>query len=90
MRERRGQKIVDRLEYDTVMLEYGVPFPSIPYRKMAEFLNDGSVDEVVTVNKAVDIVEAEAKEGRFGAFVTSDLVKGGNILFEVWVWDNEN
>lgn len=89
MPERKGQNIIKRLEYDDIVLEYGVPFQTIPYKLVSSNLIGGDIDEQTSINNAADIVEAEAREGRFGAFVTSQTIED-KILIEVWAWDNEN
>ncbi len=82
----KEQRIQDRLKWDErLWLEYGRPLEAIPYREIAQFLDDGSEPDSV-LHQACQIVEKEKDKGRPRAFVTSEYDGDFNLLYRVWGW----
>ena len=83
---RKERRIQDQIETDArILLEYGVPLDTIPYKKIWE-KTDPDYSQDVT-NEAADIVEKETREGRPGAFVIRLMLDNeGTDNVEVWGW----
>jgi len=80
-----AENIHRRLEFDKrTSLEYGVPFKTIPYKKIRSLTDDLSDSETIDL-QAADLVEREAQNGRFGAFVTRTW-DGEHDIVEIWSW----
>ena len=88
----KGSQILERIGYDDRLdLEYGTPLGEIMYQRLRIM----QVEEFSDLpDEALDAVEAEAKEGRFGAFVLRIMYLGNstepqNDTIEVWGWAAE-
>lgn len=82
----KERRIQDRIETDQrILLEYGIPLETIPYKKIWEKVDEIGYSEEIS-NQATDLVEREKQNGRPGAFVLRRIIdnKGSdNVEFGV-------
>jgi hypothetical protein len=86
----RGCDILKKLEWDRIQLEYGIPLSTIVYQLIRTFRAKDVADMYGEVTEVADLVEQEARAGRYGAFGLRYVSSSSDDIIEVWSWDNSN
>ncbi len=83
----KERRIQDEIETNgLILLEYGIPLETIPYKKIWEKVDEDGWNEKIS-KEAADLVEKEKGKGRFGAFVVRRRInQSGDDNVEVWSW----